>query len=269
MKEFDPPRPFGSVRQTIYLQPFGNISGESCPKIEVLVKLCETYYLGLKVVVRDSYKLSKAKSKSKSKVITHVTTPDGIFDIKTRKAPEGSHQQLSLNDLGDVLLWKLPADAWCVIGLTMEDMFESKDDVFCMGRAWGQSRIGVVSFLRYDPDCKFGAGKDDSVGRFDKTKSTYKADVITYRAGKTLVHELGHCFGLDHCIEYKCIMNACKDMNDDLSTPYHMCPFDVQKLHYSCQFDVKQQYAALYALFQSHAFFRDEAEFVKNVVKNF
>ncbi len=50
-----------------------------------------------------------------------------------------------------------PKDAACLIGITMEDLYEGNDDSFVVGMAAGYDGVGVFSFLRYDP--AFGGSK--------------------------------------------------------------------------------------------------------------
>jgi archaemetzincin len=277
LAQFDEPtRPHGSRRDTIYLRPFGEFPPGAAPDLGVLADLCRAFFLGLRVVVlpplalRDEHPPKAAAGRGRgrgrgrgkgrgkaAKVV--VAVEEGEYEVRDRVAPDGAHRQLSLNDLGDVLLWKLPEDAWCVMGVTMRDIFESKEDVFCMGRAWGASRIGVFSFLRYDPEFPGGAGTDPAMPA--------RVDALTYRAGKTLLHELGHCLGFDHCIAYDCLMNTTRDMAEDLAAPYHICPVELQKLHYSLQLAPAAQAAALHGVFSAHAVFHREAAFMARALK--
>jgi archaemetzincin len=61
-------------------------------------------------------------------------------------------RQLSLNDVLDVALELLPDDAYAVLMLVEHDLYEDEDDDFCIGRAFGGSRIAVVSCARYACD---------------------------------------------------------------------------------------------------------------------
>ncbi|KAK0723485.1 hypothetical protein B0T26DRAFT_675048 [Lasiosphaeria miniovina] len=45
----------------------------------------------------------------------------------------------------------LPADAYALLILTDQDLFEDDDDDFCCGRTYGASRVAVVSAARYHP----------------------------------------------------------------------------------------------------------------------
>jgi len=38
---------------------------------------------------------------------------------------------------------------------------------------------------------------------------------MTYRAAKTVTHELGHCLLIDHCVVYECLMNGTANLAED------------------------------------------------------
>ena len=64
------------------------------------------------------------------------------LQVRTRKpAPDGLFEgQLDLNDLLDGLIEMLPEDAYAIVMLVRQDMYESEEDDFCCGRAYGGSR---------------------------------------------------------------------------------------------------------------------------------
>ncbi|KAF2472373.1 uncharacterized protein BDR25DRAFT_283780 [Lindgomyces ingoldianus] len=76
-------------------------------------------------------------------------SPDGVFNV-----------QLNLNDILDAALQILPEDAYSIMILTDHDIYEDEDDDYCCGRAYGGSRIAVVSTARYHPSLDKSAGID-------------------------------------------------------------------------------------------------------------
>ncbi len=77
---------------------------------------------------------------------------DGVTRIRTRPCPDKTYpRQLNLNDILDTALEILPNDAYALVMLTNHDLYEDDDDDFCCGRAYGSSRIAVVSSARYHP----------------------------------------------------------------------------------------------------------------------
>ncbi|KAL2193937.1 hypothetical protein P885DRAFT_71748 [Corynascus similis CBS 632.67] len=78
---------------------------------------------------------------------------DSVTRITTRRCPDETfRRQLSLNDLLDAAIEALPDDAAAMVLLTDHDLYEDDDDDFCCGRAYGNSRIAVVSSARYNPE---------------------------------------------------------------------------------------------------------------------
>ncbi|KAI7786792.1 hypothetical protein LA080_002262 [Diaporthe eres] len=72
--------------------------------------------------------------------------------IRTRPCPDGTFaQQLNLNDILDATIAALPDDAYALLFLVDHDLYEDEDDDFCCGRAYGGSRVAVVSSARYNP----------------------------------------------------------------------------------------------------------------------
>jgi len=68
---------------------------------------------------------------------------------------------------------------------------------------------------------------------------------------KTMLHEMMHMFGLDHCTFYLCVMNANVSPNDSNEDPIHLCPIDLQKLQHSIGFDIEQRYKELLSFYES------------------
>lgn len=73
--------------------------------------------------------------------------------IRTRAAPDGLFpRQLNLDDLLDTAISMLPEDAYALLFLVNHDLFEDDGDTFVCGRAYGGSRVAIVSGARYSPD---------------------------------------------------------------------------------------------------------------------
>jgi archaemetzincin len=80
------------------------------------------------------------------------------------------------------------------------------------------------------------------------------------RALKVAAHELGHMFGMEHCVFYKCVMNGSNSIEELDSEPLHLCPVCQQKLAWNLGFDPADRYGKLEQFYSRLALF-DEARF--------
>ena len=62
------------------------------------------------------------------------------------------------------------------------------------------------------------------------------------RSCTLMCHEICHMFGLKHCIYYHCLMNVSNHDEENEKKPLHLCPVCLRKLHFSCNFDIKDRY---------------------------
>ncbi|KAI9162821.1 hypothetical protein HJFPF1_04414 [Paramyrothecium foliicola] len=200
--------------------------------------------------------------------------------VRYRQSPDGISMQLNLNDITDAMLHSLPADAYAMAMLTDHDLYEDEEDDFCCGRAFGGSRISVVSSFRYNPalsryadidfkhmwpasHCKkyvdFMCGEEaENAEQRSKTPETsvLSLNVISpltaavaaatpvmvpkssedyaalwlARVARTASHELGHCFGMDHCVYYACAMQGTSNIAEDDRQPPYLCPVCATKV---------------------------------------
>ena len=78
----------------------------------------------------------------------------------------------------------------------------------------------------------------------------YPTNLWLSRLTRTASHELGHCFGIDHCGYYACIMQGTASMIEDVRQPPYLCPVDLAKIQRVLALsdaDVTERYRALRA----------------------
>ena len=142
------------------------------PQAEVVRSYLEAFYHGMPVKLLPSPQLcftadvdegdspaqkkgnraSKAAAPKSPTLWLNTHKPAGCIGIRSRATPKGAFtHQLNLNDLLDAALEILPNDAYALLILVEHDIFEDEDDDFACGRAYGGSRIAVVSGARYNP----------------------------------------------------------------------------------------------------------------------
>ncbi|KAK0366687.1 hypothetical protein LTR59_007086 [Friedmanniomyces endolithicus] len=270
------------------------------PAVEDVVDYLQAFYHGLPVKVLHKPKLHFAKwhDGARKKV---TPKPDGARQCHDLALQTGSEAirirvrkydtfpaQLNLNDLLDAAISILPEDAYALLMIVNQDLYEDEEDDFCCGRAYGGSRVAVVSTARYNPGLDEGIDLDrhhawpashckryiqeccdQPTKRAPKAKrqkvtarqvkATQADDTATSsavaahtahpistvntshsrdqlrvlwlgRVCKTAMHELGHCFGIDHCTYYACIMQGTAGLSEDARQPPYVCPVDTAKL---------------------------------------
>jgi archaemetzincin len=153
----------------------------------------------------------------------------------------------------DVLRWsesRLPADAFCLLAVTMEDLYPDESWNFVFGQASLSNRTGVYSFARYVPGFLGQAGGDD------------QRSLMLLRSCKVLAHETGHMFGIKHCVFFHCLMNGSNHLDESDQQPVHLCPVCLRKLQSAVGFDVIKRYAQLQE-FSNDATWDDEARWLR------
>ena len=210
-------------RHTIYLQPLGQF-GAGAPSLELLRAYTAAFFM----------------------VEVKLLPPIAVdAKITSRKNPYSGQRQLLTGDLLDLLRRRLPGDAFCIVGITMEDLYPAPSWNFVFGQASLTDRVGVYSFARY------GGGSEE---------------LILRRSCKVLTHETGHMFGLAHCIWYQCVMNGSNHLAESDARPMHLCAVDLRKLQWSAGFDVTERYLRLRDVCPK-AHFDDEARWLENELK--
>jgi len=132
----------------------------------------------------------------------------------------------------------IPNDAYCMLAVTMCDLYPREEWNFVYGLARLFSRVGVFSFVRHAPSQRHAP--------FQQFDEAWLSAQLLHRATKTMLHEIGHTFGLRHCTWYNCLMRGNNGEEVEHQKNYlHLCPVCLRKLHWSIGFDVSSQYATL------------------------
>ena len=222
-------------RRVIYLQPIGDFKGASAPAREDLVSYVEAYF-GLPVRLMEGTDVDALGASSRVNA-----------DTKRRQIVTG-----------DVLRWlrgRLPDDAYCLIGLTMEDLYPGPDWNFVFGQASLRGRVGVYSFVRYDPAFY---GEETGPGT---------PDLVLRRSLKVMVHELGHMFGIEHCVHNLCVMNGSNHLSESDSRPLHLCPVCLRKVLHSVGTKPDTRYESLLRYYAERPALADDARWVRGRIK--
>jgi archaemetzincin len=201
------------ARRTLYLQPLGAFAAERSPSIESLSEFASAFF-ALEV-----------------KALAPILLGQGAFT--TRRNPYTHHAQLWTGDVFEFLKGRLPADAFCILAITMEDLYPEPSWNFVFGQASLRERVGVYSFARYDP------------AFYGEPRTGGEGVLLLRRSCKVLAHETGHLFGLAHCVHFHCLMNGSNHLAESDRRPLHLCPVCLRKLHWSVGFDPLERYGTL------------------------
>ena len=164
---------------------------------------------------------------------TRVASPLPLPARGMRRVDDGPVQYRTDVVNEQVLAPKLPADAVCLLGITMADLYPDPSWNYVFGMASLQQRVGVYSLARYGP--MFNHQPDDPSAEA----------LLLRRALLVVAHETAHMFSLPHCRRYECLMNGVNSLVElDRSTPW-LCPECLRKLQWNVGLDVVENYRDL------------------------
>ncbi|MCX6854449.1 MAG: archaemetzincin [Verrucomicrobia bacterium] len=210
-----------SNQQALCILPIGEFNTKA-PSLETLRIYCERFFC-LPTRILPATPIDQVPAKSRINAGTQksqLLTTDLLYWLQTQK----------------------PKDAFAVIAVTMEDLYPHENWNFVFGQAFQQGGAGVFSFARYHPHF------------YDPKDVSDASPLILARSAKVLTHEMGHMFGLKHCVFYECIMNGSNHLGETDITPMQLCPVCLRKLHLSLRFDLIQREHQLLKFYEEQQF---------------
>ncbi len=212
-----PDRP-GRERDKIYLQPLGEFPEDRSPSLSALREYGATYFQ-MEVV---------------------LLPPRDVFGgkIQTRVNPFIDKVQVLSSDVLRMLKGVFPEDAYCLLGITLEDLYPDPFWNFVFGQVSLIHRMGVFSFARYDPVF------------YGERRRKGNEQLLLRRSCKVLAHETAHMFLLKHCIFFRCVMNGSNHLEESDARPLNLCPVCLRKLQHMVGFDVMERYEGLRAFYR-------------------
>jgi len=220
--------PEKSARKVIYLQPLGSEEEMHGPRAtwpswEALETAVQRFYGPLEVRSLPPVAIHKLKPVPTSRMNAYGVqfhAGEILECLKARQAPK---------------------DAYCTLAVTMNDLYPRPEWNFVYGLASLQARVGVFSFARHAPP-------PEAKG----TEATRQAKML-HSSMKTMLHEIGHMFGLKHCTWFNCLMRGSNGEGVEHQPNHlHLCPVCLRKLHWNIGFDISTYYASLLDLFQAY-----------------
>ncbi len=181
--------------------------------------------------------------------------------LRTRYDRTSGHSQICVDNVLNILKRSVPSDAHCLVAITLHDFYSDESDLFIAGLAHVNCHVAAFSFFRYDPRLEHSE-EFWYDWRLKKSKSKTMSKIILLRSCRLLTHEIGHLFGIDHCIYYGCLMNGSGHLEEDFSQPLFLCPIDLRKLSRLVGFDVIQRYEQMLDFCTGNQF-EDESDLLK------
>ncbi|CAF1473735.1 unnamed protein product [Rotaria magnacalcarata] len=205
--------------KTIYIQPVGSFNHLRAAPLDVITEFSRVFFAGCEVEVLPAIDFTNSMSHRDNSGVVQYRT-DGFYNLlaETRDKRDKRRELL------------------CV-AVTMADIYPDDKWNFVYGQASPLDGFGVYSFARLDPLFFKSSNKLNNTPLTDEHRI-----IIRRRCVKILLHEVGHLFGLKHCIYYVCLMNGANHEIEMDRQPLYLCPVCLRKLHSTLQFDVKQMY---------------------------
>ncbi len=218
------------ARHTIVLVPLGSLPEKTRKDLAVLREYVAAYYT----------------------LPVQVDRPASLREVTSRRQSYGEMewtQYLTGDILRKVLRPRVKRDTFCLLGVTMEDLYPEESWNYVFGQASLSGRVGVYSLVRFYP------------AFWGEEETPEAARLALKRSLKTLVHETGHMFGVKHCKTYDCVMNGSNHLAESDGRPLHLCPECLKKFRWNIGFDVAERYRTLKAFYEKHGF-EAEAEWL-------
>ncbi|CAF4797090.1 unnamed protein product [Rotaria sp. Silwood1] len=202
-------------------QPIGSFEHPRAPPLELIGEFAQAFFLGCDVKILPMVDFTESmpnRINSGTKQIQYQTK--GLFEYL-------AHTRSQRNAREELL---------CV-AVTMADIYPDETYNFVYGQARVTDSYGVYSFSRLDPLFPMPPHKSMNMKLTDADRT-----IILRRCIKILLHEIGHLFGLKHCIYYLCLMNGANNQIEMDQQPLFVCPVCLRKLQSSLKFNIEQMY---------------------------
>ncbi|CAJ1340443.1 unnamed protein product [Effrenium voratum] len=167
---------------------------------------------------------------------------DGLLfgrGIASRSNGHGGDLQYHAKDSLRQLRIRLPSDGFCILGITMEDLFDSSHS-FVHSSLSVQDRAGIFSFCRLDPawyrvSCHMDFDVMKVVEDYPKERREGDLETLLRRGHQIVSHDLGHFFGLKRCQFFLCRMQGSAGLHesDTNQDKVDLCPVCLRKLSWN------------------------------------
>jgi archaemetzincin len=193
----------------IYIRPIGNFNSLQKKQIELLNEYLAIFF------------------QLKTKTLEPIS--NDVVPNSARRMMFGHEQLLAGYLLDDVLKKEKPANRIALMGLSELDLYPKPEWNYVFGLASYRDKVGVSSIYRLQ----------------DGELTSENFNVCLSRLLKISSHEIGHMFGLHHCINADCVMNGSNSMSETDKQSIRLCSVCQQKLSSCIKYDDRKRLADL------------------------
>ncbi|MFC6264690.1 archaemetzincin, partial [Flavobacterium panici] len=194
----------------IYIKPIGNFNSLQKKQIQLVNEYLELFF------------------QLKTKTLEPISN-DIVPNSARRMSTEGHEQLLAGYLLNDVLKEEKPENRIALMGLSELDLYPKPEWNYVFGLASYRDKVGVSSIYRFQ----------------DGKLTAENFDLCLVRLLKTSSHEIGHMFGIHHCINADCVMNGTNSLSETDRSTIRLCSVCQRKLNSCIQYDNKKRLADL------------------------
>lgn len=198
----------------IYLLPIGSFNTLQKKQIKLTNEYLEIYF------------------QLKTKTLASIS--NDVVPNSYRRMMDGHEQLLAGYLLTDVLKKEKPLNRIALMGLSELDLYPKPEWNYVFGLASYHDKIGVSSIYRLQ----------------DGELTAENFNLCLSRLLKISSHEIGHMFGLHHCIAAKCVMNGTNSLSETDKNTIRLCSVCQQKLNSCIQYDNKKRLEELEEYFK-------------------
>lgn len=205
-------------QNTIYLLPIGDFDSLESKEIKQNSIYLEKYF------------------QLKIKILKPIS--DNLIPKKARRIIDNHEQLLAGYILDHLLLTNKPKDAVVLMAITQKDLYPKPEWNYVFGLASYQKGIGVTSMYRFHDGNLNDSNFNKSLLRLNKISS----------------HEIGHMFGLNHCLNAVCVMNGTNSLPETDKHYARLCSLCQKKLNSSLKYDNQKRLSELNQYFKNNNF---------------
>ena len=231
------------MKNNIDVYFIGSLPKEFQIFVEKLLKLISIHF-SINIRIQGELMLEKVKNKNQYRLYNIKQDLYYIINTQYKKKKIERLQiytdknnmitELNSGNIIETLINFIKKSTLTVLGITAYNIYnpDIPDDTI-MGYSCGDG-TSIVSLT----ECFDNKIKDINI----KNKNAF------FEMIKTCLHELPHTFGIDHCVEYHCILNS-QYVKESYKNPIYFCPICLCKLYVGLNLNLEKRFNELYQFY--------------------